>query len=415
MGEMDLGENHTLFIPTFNRPDHLQRLIQYYRTQAPSMCLLVLDTSQPEIAQRNGTWLSSLGNAVSHKIYPQSMMLMRKLNEGLTLVKTPYVSFCADDDVIFPTGIRAAISFLHHNRSYSTAHGVYLNFRVSEHDVLLNSEYTGESITDEAAGARIFALCQKYESLFYAVYRTADARKTFSFLVAISTTHYQELFQSAATLILGKAKRLPVFYGARQSGPPAQADLDKWQTFHWFADNPSEVLDSYTTYRSLLWDYYQMHGAKPQLVQQQFLTALDLAHAVYFSAGCSPEYFFSRLQPLWPSEQYLRRGRLDTLPEARKLLYVKRHFWPGRQQANDILDQMRLSSRLGAWSRDGLVGGLRFLFQTAMGCVVLLGMRARFAIAARQILQCHLPGHLVWMAGRKSFRDAYKELCVYLR
>ena len=410
----EVWANHTLVIPTYNRADHLRKLVLYYRNKAPSMRLLVVDSSRPEIARQNGVALAHFGGAVSHRVYPQDMMFVRKLNEGLAFVQTPYVSFCADDDVVFPTGIRSSVSFLHRHPSYASAHGIYLNFQTRGQDIHINAEYTGASIEAENPGARLFKLCQRYESLFYAVFRTPEARTIYSSLVTISTTLYQELFQSASTLIRGKVKRLPIVYAARQSGPPAQADLDKWQTFYWFADSPTEVLENYTSYRSLLWKFYHTGTPNLALNQHDFLKVVDLAHAIYFSAGCSPEYFYSQLWNLWPNDQYSRIGRLDTLPEARRLLHLKRHLWPSHRQAIDTLDHVRLGAAWNTWSQTGILGGLRFLGQSAKGYFTLLQMNTPSGASGHRSWRCCLPKHLVWMAGNRLFQDAYKELCFYL-
>lgn len=411
---MNPSARHTLVIPTFNRPELLQKIIQYYRDRASWIDLLVLDSSQTDIASQNAATLSQFGAGVSHVVFPQDVAVVSKLCDGLALVRTPSVSFCADDDLVFPQGLSEAITFLLDHHDYVCAHGLYLNFRTAGRDLFLSSEYSSPSIEAAHSGARVFQLCQKYESLFYAVFRTADAQGIFTALTANSTLHFQELFQSVAAVIQGKAQRLPVIYGARRSGPPAEATRDKWQTYSWFADNPAEVLEHYRIYRDLLETFYQAHVAEPRSQRQEFVKMLDLAHAVYFAAGCAPDYFFEKLQHLWPEDTYRRAGRLDSLLEAGRLAAMKRALLPDGQQELDGLEQLRWSSHRRDWTNSGVLGGIRFLYSSAWGCLRLMHLNATGNQRGNGGWRCRLPKPLLWLAASPLFRDAYFELPHYL-
>lgn len=53
--------NHTLVIPTYNRPEHLERLVRYYRKRASSMRLLELDSSLLAVAEGNARMITGSG------------------------------------------------------------------------------------------------------------------------------------------------------------------------------------------------------------------------------------------------------------------------------------------------------------------------------------------------------------------
>ena len=407
-------DSHTIVIPTYNRPELLAGLLTYYHARASWIRLLILDSSRDEIKQQNATMMSQLGDAVSHIIYREDINTTTKLINGLASVSTQYVSFCADDDLVFPLGLRKSISFLQENPGYVCAHGLYLNFRTERRDIRLTGEYASPSIEAENSGARIFQLCQKYESLFYAVYRTADARQIFPALESIETAHFQELFQSVASVIHGKIKRLPLFYGARRTGPPADAAREKWQTYAWFADNPAEFLDHYRQYREATWLYCQTSMRDPQWSQEDFYRILDLSHAVYFSAACPADYFFSQLQHLWPRDTYGRFGRLDTLTEAGKMIMLKRLLLPGKDEPMDALDQLRLASDVRCWADSGLFGGTIYLYQSSRGYAKLFQMNFRANVSVVDRWRCRLPKTLNWLAANAQFQDAYTQLCHYL-
>ncbi|MGH8743316.1 MAG: TIGR00180 family glycosyltransferase, partial [Burkholderiales bacterium] len=214
-----MTDGHTLVIPTYNRPALLKRLVRYYCERAPWMNLLVLDSSRTEIAEENAKVLSICGESVRHVVFPGTIPVAAKLSQGLAFVQTPYASFCGDDDLVFPEELQRAVAFLQNHSDYVCAHGLYLNFRQVNHDIHLMSEYAGPGNEATHPGARIFRLLQKYESLFYGVFRTTDLSDIFSAAASVPSYHYQELFQSVAALIMGKVKRFPTIYAARQSCP----------------------------------------------------------------------------------------------------------------------------------------------------------------------------------------------------
>src|SRR5262249_42353188 len=157
-----------------------------------------------------------------HAVFEDTLPMAVKVERGLALVETPFVSLCADDDLVFADGLREGIEFLERHVDYVCAHGLYLNFQeAGDHEVHLMREYAGAGNDASHPGARIFRLFQRYELLFYAVFRTADLREISAGAAAMPTLHFQELFQSVAALIKGKVHRFPTLYGARQSCPAA--------------------------------------------------------------------------------------------------------------------------------------------------------------------------------------------------
>lgn len=385
--------DHTVVIPTYNRPEFLSRLVAYYRDRAPELPLTVLDSSREEIVAANARSLSAFGDAVHHRIFPSTMPVIDKLAAGVDGVATPFVSLCADDDIVFPDALREATAFLAGHPDYVSAHGLYLNFRVAGHQVHVSREYSGSGNEAASAARRIFTLCQHYESLYYAVFRTADLRQVMTGATALPTLHFQELFQSVAALIKGKVKRFPTFYGGRQSCDPAEPERDKWQTYYWFADNAAEMLADYAAYRHETWQFYREHAAADGVDEEGFLRVLDLAHAVYFSAACPPRYFLSRLEQYWPNE---------TAPAPQR----------------DLLQDLRPPSPDRTISRTvGFVNSVRRQWRRRV--------RARWAAARDELDRtihrasdtpwaCRLPSELEWLATLPDFRDAFGELCRYL-
>jgi glycosyltransferase domain-containing protein len=386
----EMTNGHTLVIPTYNRPALLKRLVQYYHKRAWPMKLLVLDSSKAKVTEENAKALSLFGESVRHIVFPGTTPVAAKFSQGLDLVQTPYASFCGDDDLVFQQGLQTAIAFLQDHTDYVCAHGLYLNFRQEGHVVHLMREYAGPGNEATHPGARIFRLLQKYESLFYGVFRTTDLRDIFSAVASVPTLHYQELFQSVAALIKGKVKRFPRLYAARQSCPPAEPKREKWQTYHWFADNPAEVLDEYRAYCGELWKFYEAHGTAPRLDKKAFFKTLDLAHAVYFSAGCPPEYFHSVLQQHWPEDPYHKIANMDLFDQLRS---------PVSRDGPDIVRMLAVMRHVlwAIWSAPSLA---RLNHNVKKTC--------------RTPWKCRLHLPLWWLATVPEFRSSFLELCHYL-
>ena len=208
----------------------------------------------------------------------------------------------------------------------------------------------------------------------------------------------------------GKIKRLPVLYGARRSGPPAEADRVKWQTYGWFADDPAELITHYAIYRAALWTHFQIIVPDQQFSEVDFTRTLDLAHAVYFAAGCSPDYFYAQLHHLWPDDKFRASGRLDAIHEASRMLIMKRALLPDGRQL-DIWDQLR-GAGSGGLAGTGIFGGLRFLYLSLLGYLNI--KQINWSAPSRQAWQLHLPKMLLWLGGDRQFKIAYRQLSLYL-
>lgn len=392
-------DGHTLVIPTYNRPALFKRLVQYYCERAGPMNLLVLDSSRPEVAKENANALASYGDCVRHVVFPGTTPVAAKLSQGLALVQTPYASFCADDDLVFPKSLHEAVAFLDDHPDYVCAHGLYFNFFQADHDLHLMREYAGPSNEANHPGARIFRLFQKYEPLFYAAFRTPDLRDIVFAAAALPTLHYQELFQSVAAMIKGKVRRFPKVYAARQSCPPAEPEREKWQTYYWFADNLVEVLEHYRIYCGEIWKFYEGHGPAPRLEKESFFKTLDLAHAVYFSAGCPPEYFHSVLQQYWPEDGYFEVNHVDLFDRLRTAATEP------QERTATVEPPKRTAGRVLALAQH---------MRDAWSALGLARLNRNVRKACRTPWKCHLPVRLQWLAGVAEFCNAYLELCYYL-
>lgn len=385
---------HTIVIPTYNRPDLLLQLVRYYQNEASPMPLLVLDSSAADIAHINQERCASFGSPVIYRNYAPSLPMAEKLAQGLSEIVTPTVSFCADDDVVFPKAIDQSISFLNQASDFVCSHGLYVNFQVQAPQVRVTREYGGEGNLAQHAGARIFRLCQNYESLLYAVFRTQDLQQIFAGVRNIPTLHFQELLQSVAALILGKANRFATFYAGRRAGPEAEPSRDKWQTYYWFADNPTDMVQHYGDYRRASYTFYQKFGAPPLLPEEVFMRVFDIAHSVFFAGSLSPDYLHHRLQDLWPEDPFIKK-QADLFEKLR-----------GTKQETILSATIKYLSRMQARRH---AGGLSALARINKSIANNYGSGQH-----QQPWHCDLPPEFTWLAKSVAFSDSFRELCRYL-
>jgi glycosyltransferase domain-containing protein len=384
-------EGHTLVIPTFNRPGLLAQLVRYLCARGGPQELLVLDSSAPAAVAENGKMLSACAGRARHVVFPESEAPAAKLAQGLRLVTTPYVSCCADDDVVFPEALRESVRFLERSPDYVGAHGLYLNFRREGDRLHLTGEYAGPGNEARHPGARIFRLLQKYESLFYAVYRTADLRDAMAPLPSLGAIVFQELFQSVAVLVRGKVRRLPRAYAARQSIAAAEPGRERWQTFDWFAQDPAAVIDGYGAYREQLWAFYDARPQSPRLDRAAFCRVLDLAHAAYFAEGCRPGALHAALQAAyWPDDGYLDVARVNLL-------------------APPLLPWLA-----GGTARPRFAAAARYAAGALCALPYLAWLKTRIARECRGSWQCVPARSQKWLAMSPAFRDGCVELCRYM-
>lgn len=388
-----LLEKMTLIIPTYNRHQHLKKLLNYYVQQKTPLSFLILDSSNAEVLAQNAQLCEAMGDSVKHVSYDSSIQVATKLLNGLQQVSTPFCGFCADDDLVFIDGIVAAIEFLQSHDDYVSADGIYLNFYTTGSNLNVKLEYSTRGIQAEDPGARLFQLCQKYESLFYGVFRTHDAVNIFSGVAQNTSLHYQELFQAVAALLIGKSKRLPIIYAARQHGDPADMTRDKWQTYYWFAENPREFIEHYQHYKVGLCHFYQSYASDKSLSVDKFAQLLDIAHAMYFGLGCPPEYFHTTLQNIWPKEPYQDRT----------------HY--SHNVSNELKHPFRVQyemffNKFAKWLPDKISSMYR------IGAINRLNRQITKQLGIQ--LRCQLSPDVRWLASTAQFNRAYRELCLYI-
>src|SRR5579871_4811344 len=100
---------HTLLVPTFNRPGMLAVLLE--QLGRSDVNVVVLDSSLPANQDRNRRSAARFPQ-IQYLQFPSDIHSYEKCLAGLRGVRTPYVSFLADDDFLFLAALRKALAVL---------------------------------------------------------------------------------------------------------------------------------------------------------------------------------------------------------------------------------------------------------------------------------------------------------------
>jgi len=360
-----LARSCTLVIPTFNRPELLGRLLRYLELQSAPCPVLVLDSSAPADKSKNAAAVAAVKLNVTCIEYDPALPPFAKFLEGMRVVDTPFMSLCADDDVVVVPALAEIVDFMERNEDYSVAHGYYFNFldenhRAGKSDVAADSQkakpvtkitslfYHSPSLNDADPFERLIQFFRRYEALTYGVYRTPVAREVYELAQPVASILARELLTGALTVAAGKTARLKTIYYGRNTGPSAR--YKNWHPLEWLATDPSGLFGEYMHYRSVLKDYLVRHNA--ERTEQEVARLIDLIHLRYLIPFLRPDFldFVLRknLEKLTPEQMVPEvwkywnqpprqgwRARISMLPSSRAVNRKHRRylFQPGFLQA----------------------------------------------------------------------------------
>lgn len=215
-----------LFIPTYNRPDFLERLLNYYQDLAVKYRIIVADSSSVRNKKLNKKIILKFPrlNILYLDKFNPLQVSHQKFAEMVKVAEAKYTVFCADDDFLIPSGIDEAVNFLDKNKDYSSAHGTYIAFYINSNlpffkKFIWRYIYPYESIADENPLTRVSKHLGNYYQVLWAVRRTDHLKTVYKEFLKSRTDPvlFGELLPDILTLIYGKMKRLNTFYSARQA------------------------------------------------------------------------------------------------------------------------------------------------------------------------------------------------------
>lgn len=209
-----LRERFTLVLMTHNRPVFLHRTLQYYSSYPCS--ILVLDSSTESAAA-----IAAQFPGVEYLHLPQYSYLgfQAKLTHGVSLVRTPYMAFAADDDFLLQDGLNQSLDFLDANPDYGMCHGYSMMYlaEATRINYFRRDKKVSEDYGHPRAEQRVMDYMDEFIPPFFAVTRTELLRRWFELLPEGTSFEWQEIGHVYFLLANAKARILPVPYAVREA------------------------------------------------------------------------------------------------------------------------------------------------------------------------------------------------------
>ncbi len=279
---LDIKELLTIIIPTYNRYERLERLLNYYKSyNFPAKKIYVLDSSdRGEVSDSLQSLLES--ENVDYLRYPSDIPSAVKISRGIENVSTLYTILCADDDFITPSGMKKCVDFLELHPDYNSAQGRITAFWIKDNSLhrIAPVQFYGRTIDTNAdtPNGRIIQQFSLYQNHLYAVKRTKSLR-IWSEVVKSTINEplnpdsnieilgsLREILETYVSVILGKHKVLPIFYCARESIEGSPSIYTEIETvIEKYPDDYSRFIESLASLLSTVQEIGR-HEAKSQIL-----------------------------------------------------------------------------------------------------------------------------------------------------
>ena len=211
-----MGKNLTILIPTHERHHYLSRCVNWFLESGYP--IIIADSSRE-------AWESPLrSHAGVHYIHVPGgfAVYTSKILSALEEVKTPFMSFCADDDFIMPCGLESATDFLKNHPDFSFCQGFTYYFQTFSSRIVTWPVRKAQDIVLTSCIDRIGA---SNHSLFYGVNRTHIIKEAFHFLAKQdlvklnAAAAYTDFTLTCFIARAGCLKRLSMPLGVREYSP----------------------------------------------------------------------------------------------------------------------------------------------------------------------------------------------------
>lgn len=230
--------DHTLIIPTKNRPHFVQRLLTYYLSLGFSGTVVIIDSSDARVAEDIKEFVESINKVNYIYLYSKGLPL-QVIKDNLDCIKTKYVSSCGDDDFIIPDAILRSITFLDNHQDISACRGD--GFVISDTNIPGESigMYTQIKRLEDTASDRLANHFANYGSSIFHVFRSDLFKKAISATPPISKMEEgydrligDELLVSGLMLVYGKFAPIEGLHVVRTASQEGKKLRRSWETKH---------------------------------------------------------------------------------------------------------------------------------------------------------------------------------------
>jgi glycosyltransferase domain-containing protein len=204
----------TIVIPTHNRHNYLERVLDYYSNS--SYFIIVADSSENKYS-------GIIPDERVNYLHLPGLSLPQKLSVIFQKVTTAFMAMCADDDFVIPESLEMCVSFLKGNPDYSVAGGNILCYKKSDFlaghikFAVVFPQWLSYEIRNKDAWRRLDDFFDQYREIFYSVHRTENLRLAFEDVDnRITKVYLNEYLTVVLPIFRGNYKLLPILYQVRE-------------------------------------------------------------------------------------------------------------------------------------------------------------------------------------------------------
>ena len=225
--------NLTVVIPTQNRPQHLNRLLNCIRERVH---ILVADSSD----LRSGSGVNTTSSLLVEK-FDVNTSFSKKIYEALKIVETPYVQLCADDDFPILSTSERCMQALENDPKISAICGLTIAFSQNFAGICTWPRYLDKAFwrnNENQNYRRFLKSFTDYYQFFYGVHRSDLLRQIFKFSSQHVHKRGWEMDVTLMSSLTGNQLVLKTVGSAREAMAPAlQLDtnpsVNEWINTHY--------------------------------------------------------------------------------------------------------------------------------------------------------------------------------------
>ena len=251
-----LDDQVMIYVPTYNRHAFLKRVLDYYADS--NIRVLASDDSREPFAQAAD--YPNLIYCQTGLPFAQSMV-----DPGTEHLSTPYVVMCADDILIPPAAIAECVEFLEANPDYAAAQGYQGSMYYSGDGYVFRMESaSAPDYSGDKPSERLLKFFASPHRLYWGVWRS-DAWKEVYANIPLAILNEPRAINCESmiyfsTVMVGKLKRLPIFFSLHEDVPSVEAKQRRGGFTHWeFATSPEhkENFDAFVEQAATLLQEYE--------------------------------------------------------------------------------------------------------------------------------------------------------------
>ena len=223
-GEMNMSDelslsDITIIIPTYNRTRYLRRLLAYFNSQDFNCPLVVADSGNEKQSPETIDLLNA--GHITYKKLPPETTTIEKLCSIISMIDTPFVAVCADDDFLVPKSVAICADFLRKHPDYSMAMGQicvhWLEINGADIHFKWRPRPFVRSIESTSPTERLELHFKHYSPTFYSIHRSDSFAEKFHATTRMTGNgRLGELALSAISIIEGNVNVLPILYSSRE-------------------------------------------------------------------------------------------------------------------------------------------------------------------------------------------------------